>query len=60
MIFSVRLTDKEREKLEKIAKETDRSQGSVIRRLLELADCPEGRLLLGIRESVNPNATENS
>jgi predicted DNA-binding protein len=60
MIFSVRLSDRERERLQQIAKESGRSKGSVVKRLLELTDIPEVQRLLGIREGVkSPDAAEN-
>jgi len=60
MVTSVRLGEEDRAKLKRIAKDSGRSQSNVIRKLLELADTPEARRLLGIRESVNPNAAQNS
>ena len=45
--FSVELDALEASKLEKIALETSRSKGAVVRRLLSLADLPEAKILLG-------------
>ena len=60
MVTSVRLGEEDRAKLKRIAKDSGRSQSNVIRKLLELADSPEARRLLGIRESVPPDAAQNS
>lgn len=48
--FCVRLPPPDLAKLDRLARETNRSMGGVIRQLLYLADSPEGRKLLGTKE----------
>ena len=45
--FTLRLSKAESDRLASLAKLTGRSQGATLRRLLLLADLPEGRRLLG-------------
>ena len=45
--FTLRLPPTEWAALDRLAKDTGRSKGAVIRRLLALAGLPEGRRLLG-------------
>ena len=44
--FTVRLKPAELEKLDRLAKESERSKGAVIRRLLAIAELPETKRLL--------------
>jgi len=47
--FTVRLTPAERAKLQKLADESGRKPGNVLRRLLGLSDLPEARRILGLQ-----------
>jgi hypothetical protein len=49
--FSVRLTEEERKRLQRLADDSGRSPASVFRRLLTIAELPEGRRLLGMLAS---------
>jgi hypothetical protein len=45
--FTVRMKTIEMERLRDLANQTGRSRGAVMRRLLSLAETPEGRRVLG-------------
>lgn len=49
--FSVRLTQAERERLQRIANDSGRSPANVVKRLLTLAELPEVKRLLGVPAS---------
>lgn len=46
-VFTLRLSKAESDRLASLARQTGRSQGATIRRLLLLADLPAARALLG-------------
>lgn len=56
--LTVTLSPQESAKLKNLAEQTERSQGGVIRRLLGLADLPEGRRLLGIIEPITEGVND--
>lgn len=51
--LTVRFSSEEREKLAKLARDSSRSLGGVIRRLLYLADTQAGNEALGIKGGAN-------
>lgn len=52
--YSIHFSEVERARLQRIADQTGRTPASVLRRLLDLAELPEGRRLLGAAVS-DPN-----
>lgn len=49
--FGIRMTRQERAAFQRLAEESGRTVGSVVRRLLTLTDLPEAQRLLGVPAS---------
>lgn len=56
-VFSIRFEPQEYKTLDNLARETGRSKGGVVRRLIKLAELPEAKRLLGTEP--NPQAAQS-